>query len=159
MDRARMPERLEEFIAEEARNSNYELVDILSGGGRGISLEIVIDKKGGITLDECGTFNKKVASWMDAEHIFHSVYTLDVCSPGLDRELRSERALRWARGKQVRVSIQEPLDGKSPIMGELVDADLKKGITVKDDTDNTVFIEESNIFKIRLWTPLGLKSR
>ncbi len=150
MEKGRIPEELAEFIREEAQKSDYELVDISAGGGKELFLEVVVDKEGGITLDECSSFNRKIMSWIDGRNIFRQGYTLDVCSPGLDRELKSDSDFSWAIGKQVEVRMHEPLDKKSSVIGKLLKGSTEEGITVESE-GGTICVEKGNIAKVRLW--------
>jgi ribosome maturation factor RimP len=145
-----MPEELVKFIREEAERSNYELVDISAKGGRESFLEVVIDKEGGVTLDECSSFNRKIMSWIDEQNVFDRGYTLDVCSPGLDRELKSDNDFSWAIGKQVEVKVHEPLDKKNLIVGKLLKGNTEEGVTIEAD-GNTFCVKKDNIVKVRLW--------
>jgi ribosome maturation factor RimP len=151
MDRNFMPEELAEYIRKEAEKSGYEIVDLATRGGRGFFLEIILDKEGGITLDECTAFNRKITSWMDEQKMFESGYTLDVCSPGLDRPLKSDSDFVWALDKQVQVKTHEPVNGKSAVIGKLIKADAGKDITIEDEDGSEVRIERSNVAKAKLW--------
>lgn len=151
MDRNFMPEELSEYIRKEAENSGYEIVDLATRGGKGFFLEIVLDKEGGITLDECTAFNRKVTSWMDGQKMFEGGYTLDVCSPGLDRPLKSDSDFMWALNKQIQVKTHEPVNGKSAVIGKLIKTDGDKDITIQDEDGSEVRIERSNVARAKLW--------
>jgi len=147
---AKIPEELAEFIREEIGKMNYELVDISTRGSRTFFLEIVIDTEGGITLDECGSFNRKITSWIDDNNVFKSGYTLDVCSPGLDRILKSDMDLLWATGKQVEVRMHEPVDSKNVVIGKLARTDDKDTLTIETVDGSTVCIDKSNVTRVKL---------
>ena len=66
---ARIPEKLIEFIKQEAEKPEYHLLDVSSRGGSGLFMEITLDKQGGITLDECSDFNRMVSAWMEKSGI------------------------------------------------------------------------------------------
>ena len=144
-------ERLTEFIREETGRMGYELVNISVRGSRGFFLEVVIDKEGGVTLDECGDFNKSLAVKIDDDDMFPGGYTMDVCSPGLDRVLKSEMELQWATGRQVEVRVREPLDTGSAVIGKLVKVDNKEGVTIETADGKMVPIDRDNVAKIKLW--------
>jgi ribosome maturation factor RimP len=154
MDSSIIPKELSEYIRKEAENSEYEIVGLTARGGRGFFLEIVLDKKGGITLDECTAFNKRIRSWMDEQKMFEGGYTLEVCSPGLDRPLRNDNDFLWALDKQVQVKTHEPVDGKSAVIGKLVKADGGQDITIEDEDGNEVRIERTNVAKAKLWVSI-----
>ena len=104
MGKAIIPEELGKFIQDEAGKEGFQLVDIVSRGGNTAFFEIILDKEGGISLDECSKFNSKVSTWIEEQDMFSGNFTLDVCSPGLDRLLKSDGDFEWAKGKKVKVN-------------------------------------------------------
>ena len=158
-DREIIPEELKQYINEEVKRSGYELVDIVTRGGRGFFLEIIIDKEGGITADECGAFNRETMSWIDEQGLFEGGYTIDVCSPGLDRLLRSDNDFIWAVGKQVEMNMHEPVEGKSTVVGKLLDVNNEEASVEIEDKDGTpISITRSNIARAKLWVSIGERS-
>ncbi len=154
MFKGRIPEKLEEFIREEAKKRGYQLVDLSTRGGRTFFMEVVLDKEGGITLDECSEFNRHVASWIDEEGIFEYEYTLDVCSPGLDRELKSEGDYSWAVGKDIEVRTHEPVNEANLTVGKLLEVKGREGILMERPDGQTVFVEKKNIAKAKRWVSI-----
>ena len=143
-------EKLAEYIREEAKKADYQLVNISTRGSNTFFMEVVLDKEGGITLDECGKFNRKISSWIDKQSLFEKRYTIDVCSPGLDRDLKSRDEFAWALGKKVKVTTHEPVDGNNVIIGELIEVDGDKEIIVEKEEGNKVRVERRNISKAKL---------
>jgi ribosome maturation factor RimP len=150
----RIPETLEKFVAEEADKLGYELVDISTRGGGGFFLEILIDKEGGITIGECGKFNRTVSSWIESQGLFRGSFTIDVSSPGLDRVLKKDKDFSRAVGKQVRVKMREPVNGKSALVGKLLGTDDEKGLLIEEEDGNEVSIKKDNVAKARLWASI-----
>jgi ribosome maturation factor RimP len=146
-----VPEKLEEHIRKETEKSGYQLLDINTRGGKTFFMEIIIDREGGITLDECGDFNRKISSWIDGEKLFEGGYTLDVCSPGLDRELKNENDFIWAKNKEIKVTTHEAVRGESAITGKLVEAEGEREIVVEKEDGKKLHINKKNIAKARLW--------
>ncbi|MFH1394690.1 MAG: hypothetical protein ABIH09_00850 [Candidatus Omnitrophota bacterium] len=145
----KIPEKLLEFICREAQQNGYDLVDIEAKGSRNFFMEIVLDKKNGITIEECGNFNRKVISWADKNNIFAQAYTIDVCSPGIDRELKSGRAFLWGRGRRVEVRVYEPVNGKNVIAGTLIERN-SQGDIVLDLEGKEIHICNENVSKTKL---------
>ncbi|MFH1310656.1 MAG: hypothetical protein ABIH85_08285 [Candidatus Omnitrophota bacterium] len=143
------PEILLEFILQKALKEGYDVVDIEVKGSRNFFMEIVLDKKNGITIEECGNFNKKIISWADKNNIFSRSYTIDVCSPGIDRELKSDSAFLWGRGKRVEIRLREPVDGKNVIEGTLVKKN-DDGDIIVEIGGNEICIREENVNKTKL---------
>ena len=50
------------------------------------TLRIYIDKKGGISVEDCEAVSKHVSKVLDTENDFSENYMLEVSSPGLDRK-------------------------------------------------------------------------
>ncbi|MFC1549162.1 ribosome maturation factor RimP [Candidatus Omnitrophota bacterium] len=146
-----IPESLEKFITKEAERLGYELVDMSTRGGGGFYLEIMIDKEGGITLDECSDFNRGVSSWIETESLFGDNVTIDVCSPGLDRVLKKEKDFLWAVGKQVKIKTREPVNGKSAVIGKLLEAGSEEDLVVEEEDGDKISIKKDNVAKARLW--------
>ncbi len=146
-----VPEELKDHIRKEAERRDYQLVGITTKRGDSFLMEVTIDKEGGITLDECGKFNRKISSWVEERNLFQGGFTLDVCSPGLDRELKEGGDFAWATGKEVKITVHEPINGKSVVIGKLLEADEGKDIVVEVPEDGDVTINKENIAKAKLW--------
>lgn len=149
---SRVPKEVVEFIKAEAEKHKYQVVDITTKGGGTFHLEVTLDKEGGITLNECGDFNRKLMEWLDANQMFLRGYVVDVCSPGLDRELKSDTEYAWAEGKRVKVSLREPVDGKGEIVGKLVKAG--DDLVIEDEKGRSVTIKKKNLIRARLHVAL-----
>ncbi|MGE5127383.1 MAG: ribosome maturation factor RimP [Betaproteobacteria bacterium] len=99
----------------------FELVDVeLKRGAAGHLLRLVVDKPGGIGLDELSSVSEEVSAILDAEDPVEGHYTLEVSSPGLDRPLRSEADYRRFAGSLARLSSYEPVDGRRHWTGRIV---------------------------------------
>jgi len=94
------------------RTSGLELVEIqYHRGGRGRSIvKIFIDKKEGVTIDDCERLSRQVEAEMDVEDIIPGSYILEVSSPGLDRPFRRLEDYRKNIGRLVEVSTYVPIN-------------------------------------------------
>jgi ribosome maturation factor RimP len=52
------------------------------------TLRLLIEKPGGVNLDDCEHVSRAVAAVLDAHDPIASTYTLEVSSPGAERPLR-----------------------------------------------------------------------
>ncbi|MDD3089384.1 MAG: hypothetical protein PHT95_05515 [Candidatus Omnitrophica bacterium] len=150
MSELNVPKELTDHIREEAAKNGYCVVNVAHKGGGPFHVEIAIDKDGGITLDECGAFNRKLTSWVDENQLFLKGYVVDVCSPGLDRELKSRSEFEWARGKRVILVVREPVGGRGELTGTLVSGGATEPVVVRDDEDRVFSVEMCNVLKARL---------
>lgn len=95
-------EKIFNIVQRLVEGSDFVLVDVsIKGLGGRKRVEIAIDKEGGITLSECEKISNEISLLLDAEDVIRGPYILEVGSPGLDRILRTDRELSWARGKKV----------------------------------------------------------
>lgn len=83
--------RLERLIEPLLTDLNFELVDTkLKKSNENKVLDIVIDREGGITVEDCVCASRKISLILDMEDLFPFPYRLEVGSPGIFRELRKE---------------------------------------------------------------------
>jgi len=141
--------KIESFIRQEADSLGYTVVDIATRGGKGSFIELTLDKEGGITLDECSAFNGRVRAWMEESGLDDTDLTFDVCSPGLDRELKSDEEYNWALGRQVVVRTYEPVDDSREFRGRLAGVSAAS-VEVEAEQGKTTCIKRSNISKAKL---------
>lgn len=153
-----LPDNLIEHIEKKAEELGYQVVDTAARSGRGLTIEVAIDKEGGITLHECGEFNMYLRSWIDSEGLFGGNYTIDVASPGLDRALKSDTEFRWAVGKDVHVSTYESVEEVKTLEGKLLPFENNNCITLSKDGKD-VTIERKNIARAKIKTEILHKKR
>lgn len=108
---------LEEQFAEAARQAGCELLQSEFKGG---ILRLVLDREGGVDLSHCETVSKQVSALLDVAEFDPGRYTLEVSSPGLDRQLyRPSDYARFA-GERVRVTWREPdMPNRRTVVGRL----------------------------------------
>jgi len=100
----KIEKKIEELLAPLLEERRMVLVDLeLKGAGRRYVLRIFIDKEGGISVNDCAELSEELSYILDVEDPVPGPYILEVSSPGLDRVLKKERELKWARGKKVRI--------------------------------------------------------
>lgn len=87
--------------------------------GASYYLRIFIDKEGGVTIDDCTNVNHAIDPIIDeADPIDHSYY-LEVCSPGLERELTRPEHYSAMYGRPVKVKLYRARDGVKEFSGKL----------------------------------------
>lgn len=122
-------ERVKELTQPLFGECDVELVDITYRREQGgMVLRLLVDKEGGITLDECTHFNEKIGEMLDAEDIIADKYILEVNSPGLDRPLKTRRDFERVMGKVVHVHTYEPVNDKRDHEGSIESVDDEKVI-------------------------------
>lgn len=155
MTECRAPKELLEFIRAEAGKDGYRIVNMSTKGGASSHVEVILDKdEGGISLNECGAFNRKLMEWIDANNMFPRGYVVDVCSPGLDRELRSQTEFEWAVGKKVAVVVRSEDGRNEEITGKLTRSADQDDLVIEDEKGNTVAVKRKNVVRARLCVAL-----
>jgi ribosome maturation factor RimP len=98
----------------------YELVDLEYSPGRmRAQLRLLIDRTGGIGLDDCERVSREISALLDVEDPVPTGYALEVSSPGLDRVLRTPAHFQRFVGERVRVELLNPRDGRRRYTGRL----------------------------------------
>lgn len=98
-----------------AHNLDLEEVEIRKTGNRQV-VRVILDKLGGISLDEVAAITKLVSDKLDEIVDIISPFTLEVSSPGVDRPLTQLR--HWQRNLNRLVKVERS-DGKS-VLGRIV---------------------------------------
>ena len=112
--------RVREIATQVADSTGLELVLLEFGraGGRAI-VRLTIDKEGGVTLEDCASYSRRVGAVLEIDDPIPSAYSLEVSSPGLDRRLVKPDDYVRFQGKPIRVSLTSPLAGRRNFRGVL----------------------------------------
>lgn len=123
----------------------YELCDAaIEKEPTGRYLRIYIDKDGGITLDDCEAYHRAVQPKLeDFDYDF-----LEVCSPGIDRPLKTKRDVEKSIGLMVEAKLYKALDGQKAVQGELMGMDDEK-VTLRVSGE-TVELPRKAVSQVRL---------
>jgi ribosome maturation factor RimP len=113
-------------------------------------LRIFIDREpGGVTLSDCETVSRDLSAALDVEDIIPHAYTLEVSSPGLDRNLsKPEHFVRFT-GSMVRIKTFQPINGQKVFRGRLLGSD-EYTIKVELETGTVLEIPLTGITKASL---------
>ena len=92
---------LQSQFEEAAHQADCELIHAELKGG---ILRLVLDRQGGVDLGHCQTVSKQVSALLDVAEFDPGRYTLEVSSPGLNRQLYRPGDYRRFLGQRVRVT-------------------------------------------------------
>lgn len=117
-----------------AEEMNFSVVDAeyKKEGGTQI-LRVYIDKDGGVDLDDCEKFSRALEEILDEKDPIKEAYSLEVSSPGLDRQLKKEREFIHYKGREVEVKLYKEINGMKEFNGILTDYKDKKAYIKTDD--------------------------
>lgn len=117
---AAIAEQVTPLAERAARHCGCELVTVTyAPAGRGWVLRLVIDRDGGVSVDDCARVSRQVSAMLDVEDLVPYAYTLEVSSPGLDAELLVAGDYRRYAGRRVRLQTEEPVGDRSLFRGVL----------------------------------------
>lgn len=106
--------------------------------GASYYLRVYIDKEGGVGIDDCVAVSHAIDPIIDGADPIDKQYYLEVCSPGVERELTRDWHYAAANGERVKIKLFSAVDGKKEFSGTLKSEGEK--ITLK--TDEGEFITE-----------------
>ncbi|NLC78459.1 MAG: ribosome maturation factor RimP [Ruminococcaceae bacterium] len=126
--------RIAEPVAEEL---GLILWDVLfQKEGPSMVLRLIIDKPGGVFIDDCETLSRTVDPLIDEANIIENEYCFEVSSPGLMRELRTDAHLAAYTGKKIVIKLYKPDEsGKKELFGSLLSFDGEK-LTIEAEDGN-----------------------
>jgi len=114
-------ERVREIAREAAASNGVELVHVEEkGAGKDKLLRVFIDKTGGVTVEDCSVVSRELSDALDVEDLIHVEYTLEVSSPGLERELYSLQDFEKFAGNLAKVKTKQPVNGQKNFRGKIL---------------------------------------
>ncbi|MDU7338958.1 MAG: ribosome maturation factor RimP [Clostridium sp.] len=113
-------------------------------------LRVFLDKPEGISMDDCVMVSRELNTLLDEEDLIEQSYCLEVCSPGINRELTRPEHFERFTGSPVRVKLIRPLpDGRRELNGELLS--LADGeIRLQVDEEEVLTIAQKDSVSVRL---------
>jgi ribosome maturation factor RimP len=123
----------------------YELVDFAIVG-RGKLLRVLIDKAGGVSVDDCAFVSRHLARLFAVEGIDYE--RLEVSSPGLDRPLKKAGDFVRFVGEKARLKLRVPMAGRVQIVGIL--RGVRDGVVEVEAEGTRIRVSMENLERARL---------
>jgi ribosome maturation factor RimP len=122
-----------------------DLYDVEFSGG---TLNVVVNRPGGVDLEALTKANRTISEWLDANDPIAGRFTLDVSSPGLERRLRTPAHFASAVGELV--TLRELREGEATrrLEGTLTSAD-ETTLTIDDNDIGAVTVAFDAIERAR----------
>ncbi len=129
-------EALIEALEPVAFEHGFEVVDAaIFGSAKSPILRIYIDKEGGIDLDDISSAQQEwLEPIVDEVDVIKGAYVLEVSSPGVDRPLRTLEHFERYAGEQVKITCDEPIDGRRRFSGELLGVERGSVVVIGKDS-------------------------
>jgi ribosome maturation factor RimP len=113
-------------------------------------LRITIDTPDGILIDDCEKVHRFIEPLLDEADPIENTYRLEVSSPGIERELRTDRHFEVSLGKEVVLKLFTARDGKKQLRG-ILDAYEEGIITLTGSDGNTQKIERTAVSRANIY--------
>ena len=128
--------------------AGFDLIELnVRGHGGEVVVQIVADRPaGGISMEECSFFNRKMVDVIDARQAITQEYSLELSSPGLDRPLTTQKDFLRVMHQEIRFVLTGPSGGKREYTGILKEI-RDNNVLVETQRNGAMTIPISNILK------------
>ena len=146
-------ETVREAILPTVTELGYKIWDVTYGKvGADYHLEITIDSEKGIDINDCERVHRAIDPILDECDPIEGFYYLDVSSPGIERELRTDDHITFCIGETVEAKLFAPKDSRKSVTGKL-DSYLDGVVTILEG-DVKVELKREEISKLStVYTP------
>jgi ribosome maturation factor RimP len=117
MDTLALAQRFTEVLAD----LQLECLGVEFSPSQGQStLRVYLDAQGReVTLDDCEAASRELSALLDVEDPIPGHYVLEVSSPGIDRPLFTIAQFEKVVGKEVKLLLKAPLEGRRRLRGKV----------------------------------------
>jgi len=121
-------QKAKQIVTPIVENLGYEVVEVSYKNIYGQdTLEVLIFREQGITLEDCVLVNKALDAPLEAHDItLGKPYNLNISSIGLDRPMVTVRDFQRRMHSIIEVKLRQPFEGKYKIIGKLLSANEEK---------------------------------
>lgn len=121
-------------------------------GGR--VLRVILHHPDGVDLDLCQNFSHALSDRLDEADLISDPYMLEVASPGLNRQLKSEREIRIFSGRTVRLTLRQEIQGHRVLVGTLEGLSREGNVLLECDGEQLSLAREA-IARLHLHEEFG----
>ena len=126
----------------------YRIWDITySKVGADYHLEITIDSDNGIYIEDCEKVHRAIDPILDECDPIEGFYYLEVSSPGMERELRTDEHILASLGQRVEAKLFSAVDGAKSFTGTLLRYGDGKLVISEGEGERT--IARSDVSKLK----------
>lgn len=141
-------QRIFDRLAGEAESLGLELVDVsYRREGDKLFLRLAVDRRGGVTIDECAEMSELADPIIDQELKLRRHDYFEVSSPGLDRPLTELADFIRYRDELVSVKLYGSLEGRKTWQGKLVSGDEEKVVLLIEKEEKSFPREDIAVIK------------
>ncbi|MBP3390509.1 MAG: ribosome maturation factor RimP [Clostridia bacterium] len=124
------------LVEETVKAQNVKLWDVrFQKEGANWYLRIIIDSEAGISIDDCTNVHHAVDPILDEADPIDRSYYLEVCSPGLERELTRDEHYEAMVGQKIKIKLYKAREGVKEFGGTLKTGNKEKVVIEAQDTE------------------------
>jgi len=113
--------KLKELVLPVLESCGVRLYDLKWLGNEHTLQVSVMREDGSMDLDTCAAVSEKLSDKLDENDLIDSAYTLEVCSPGAEREIRDIHELEHMDRPYVFVRLKHPFKKMMELTGEVTE--------------------------------------
>ena len=117
-------------VADELGYMIWDVEYVKEGATMILRITIDIDNEVGITIDDCEKMHLAIDPLLDEEDPIPDAYHLEVSSPGIERELKTEAHIAACCGWDVEAKLFTPINGSRTLRGVLLGLDEQKQLHI-----------------------------
>ena len=118
--------------------------------GADMYLRITIDNEEGILIEDCERMHRAIDPLLDEADPIEGAYHLEISSPGIERELKTDMQINACEGWDVEVRLYAPINGAKSYLGVLLGLDEEGNIAIADpDTQEPMVFARSAVASLR----------
>ena len=111
-------------------------------------LRLYIDKDGGVDISDCEAISRAVDPILDEKDPVPDSYNFEVCSAGLERQLKRPSDFEQFMGSSVSVKLFKPVGGAKEFVGKL--AGYADGAVTIEAAGTTHTFQKNEVAQVRL---------
>ena len=125
-------------------------VEYLREGSRWV-LRITIDSEDGIDIEDCEKMHRAIDPLLDEADPIEEAYNLEISSPGIERDLKTDMQIMACEGWDVEVRLYAPIDGSKTFRGVLLGLTEEGSVAVKvgNGEDDVRIFDRQGIAKLQ----------
>lgn len=143
-------EKVRSIVDPYAQQLSLEIWDIVyKKEGSDWYLRIFIDKENGVSVDDCVDFTHLITKPLDEADPIPQSYTLEVSSPGIERELKTDSHFNRYIGSRIMMRTIRPVNGVRDFAG-ILKAYENPNITVEADNGEIITVAKKETSFVKL---------
>ena len=111
-------------------------------------LRLYIDKDGGVDISDCEAISRAMDPILDEKDPVPDSYNFEVCSAGLERQLKRPQDFARFMGSSVSVKLFKPVDGAKEFVGTLTG--FEDGAVRIESAGKSYTFQKNEVAQVRL---------